>query len=760
MAMPSAFTQISARQACCRWSDGGKADWLTSSKERTAADCAAQCLLNGECSFFSHTTKHLSCMLCVACRLPGGVGHYTSWQHRERSAAANGTLRSRRTPARSSMDGTRPRLHQAAPALVVMPSPLAIASERIGSEAIASMANTSEGITAAEYATFTRMAGNGTACNQAILALSGNEGYFGHRFSALLFALDAANAVGARFAIEDNYFDVCHSLDAERVRTQLWDFIGVDSPRGDLYLSERSDSACRPSRPLHDLAARRDEPWPWAAFGFPKLSSFVPESRRSVTLVEPRAIPSWLSVFGAGLAVANGHYALEANTFNGRPRWARKSETHSKSRCFITFYRRAMSGDSSGEFKLGPDKLTGWCIVCDKERKYTGCHDESPLTCARAWRANPLAHGSRGLAPMPSAVEPGRQPLPDATLRYVNFWKEIYLARRLQCDRRSVHRVSTGSRDCSHGWYCHAHLPGAWDRSTQSEPFLRAVAPLRGLKAPTDAAAGDPLAVVWHVRTGDDSSTASDGSLSRLYMRVFQVAWNALALQRQARHIVVTANATQLREQFPTFGQLANALVCSSSDPDDFIRMVTADILITTGSSFSLAAAACAATGRQMQCVAERLRSCNAQLPTLLRSALSMPAMTCTVFSSLRRKCVLPLRAMQHSQGTASRTTPPSRHTSLDATRCQWMETGRSSPSTKRSCWRCCVASQAGRWRHKTSRCSTLSHGSMCRPPASQGTTWSCSELNQNPRRTIRMGMTKPAVRATRGRFGRSNSAA
>ena len=103
MAIPSGFMQASAHEACCHWSDaGGKARWLASSKNGTAADCGAQCLRDEACSFFSHSTKHRSCMLCSACQLAGtGVGRYTSWQHSERAAAANVSLRLRHATARS-----------------------------------------------------------------------------------------------------------------------------------------------------------------------------------------------------------------------------------------------------------------------------------------------------------------------------------------------------------------------------------------------------------------------------------------------------------------------------------------------------------------------------------------------------------------------------------------------------------------------------------------------------------------------------------
>ena len=89
------FRQISAHDACCRWSDGGQSIWRANVKDvPTVVDCGYHCLRDGNCSFFSHSDRHFACMLCVACRLPGGVGHYTSWQHTKRAAAAKATVAS------------------------------------------------------------------------------------------------------------------------------------------------------------------------------------------------------------------------------------------------------------------------------------------------------------------------------------------------------------------------------------------------------------------------------------------------------------------------------------------------------------------------------------------------------------------------------------------------------------------------------------------------------------------------------------------
>ena len=85
-AMDSAFVQVSKANPCCKWSNGGRDIWRANVKDvRTAADCGKHCLQDNTCSFFSHSAKHHSCMLCSACRLPTGDGHHTSWQHSERA---------------------------------------------------------------------------------------------------------------------------------------------------------------------------------------------------------------------------------------------------------------------------------------------------------------------------------------------------------------------------------------------------------------------------------------------------------------------------------------------------------------------------------------------------------------------------------------------------------------------------------------------------------------------------------------------------
>ena len=121
--------------------------------------------------------------------------------------------------------------------------------------------------------------------------------------------------------------------------------------------------------------------------------------------------------------------------------------------------------------------------------------------------------------------------------------------------RRHYH-VHTSMRSCHNGYYCHAHLPGAWHRATSSALFARAIADgmeqsgwLRAhghsvdrgggggggavasaaaaSAAATSAAAARPIMVVWHVRTGDALSAVSESALLALNRTVLSAQVNA-----------------------------------------------------------------------------------------------------------------------------------------------------------------------------------------------------------------------------------------
>lgn len=158
-----------------------------------------------------------------------------------------------------------------------------------------------------------------------------------------------------------------------------------------------------------------------------------------------------------------------------------------------------------------------------------------------------------------------------------------------QCHRH--YRLHTSLRSCEHAHYCHTHIPGAWDRATLSPVFRRAVHEgLEGWLGDRGAAAGDPVRVVWHVRTGDLVLAASAEALARLNGSV------AAGLGRRAvEHAVVSSSASQLAAAWPHLAPLHRA---GSSAEEDVARMASADVLVTVGSSFGIAAAALAPLGQ------------------------------------------------------------------------------------------------------------------------------------------------------------------
>ena len=192
-----------------------------------------------------------------------------------------------------------------------------------------------------------------------------------------------------------------------------------------------------------------------------------------------------------------------------------------------------------------------------------------------------------------------------------------------QCGRH--YRVHTTMRSCAHGFYCHAHLPGVWHRATSSVTFRAAVQ--AGLQSsgwlaehtrhvakgggarPGSGSMGDggglmasgggllegggerPLRAVWHVRTGDARSGVSEASLLWLNRSVL----SAQLPHRPVEHLVLTSDLVMLRAEWPRLAPFCRA---SSSVEADLATMLTADILVTGGSSFGLAAAALAPVGQ------------------------------------------------------------------------------------------------------------------------------------------------------------------
>ena len=96
---------------------------------------------------------------------------------------------------------------------------------------------------------------------------------------------------------------------------------------------------------------------------------------------------------------------------------------------------------------------------------------------------------------------------------------------------------------------------------------------------------------MWHVRTGD----FVNGAVPPAAMRALNESVSARLGGRRVEHAVVSCNATQLAAGFP---ELAPYHAVGRSAEDDVAHMASADVLVTAGSSFGIAAAAIAPLGQ------------------------------------------------------------------------------------------------------------------------------------------------------------------
>jgi hypothetical protein len=99
-----------------------------------------------------------------------------------------------------------------------------------------------------------------------------------------------------------------------------------------------------------------------------------------------------------------------------------------------------------------------------------------------------------------------------------------------------------------------------------------------------------PISIVWHLRTGDAVTAVKEGSLLALNHTV-----SRQLPHRRAVHTVLTADEAQLRVGWPALSAFCRA---PSSVEADVALMAGADVLVTGGSSFGMAAAAIAPIGQ------------------------------------------------------------------------------------------------------------------------------------------------------------------
>ena len=214
-----------------------------------------------------------------------------------------------------------------------------------------------------------------------------------------------------------------------------------------------------------------------------------------------------------------------------------------------------------------------------------GAPDVSPATLAREARQLMNARGRAALQQLDKLARLGLG---------LSFDRCV---RERQC--RHHYHVHTAMRSCAGGYYCHAHLPGAWHRATSSATFRRALEDgmkrtgwLHAHARSNDGSGGRdrPISIVWHLRTGDAVTAVKEGSLLALNHTV-----SRQLPHRRAVHTVLTADEAQLRVGWPALSAFCRA---PSSVEADVALMAGADVLVTGGSSFGMAAAAIAPIGQ------------------------------------------------------------------------------------------------------------------------------------------------------------------
>ncbi|KAL3932654.1 MAG: hypothetical protein SGPRY_000618 [Prymnesium sp.] len=191
---------------------------------------------------------------------------------------------------------------------------------------------------------------------------------------------------------------------------------------------------------------------------------------------------------------------------------------------------------------------------------------------------------------------------PDDLLRLGLGWSYARFMRSWQCG--SWHHVHTGFKSCEvqatghipvFYVYCNPHEPGAWDQAVSSREYHKAVALFRAeiikeRHSRQDALGSPPVEIVWHLRTGDVQSFVNESALHHLNKSVLASGFK----RRQTRHVVLSARQDQLEHRWPSF-----STHWIHADEEEAVRlMAQADVLVTTGSSFSIAAAAVAPNGQ------------------------------------------------------------------------------------------------------------------------------------------------------------------
>ena len=163
-------------------------------------------------------------------------------------------------------------------------------------------------------------------------------------------------------------------------------------------------------------------------------------------------------------------------------------------------------------------------------------------------------------------------------------------------------RVHTGATSCSNKW-CFGAYEGSFDRvvplfrsfmhsQSQTSAMTTAVALLQ---RNSTSQPNDPVTVLWHLRSGDNPVHTANSTVAALKASI-----DANLRRRGARHTIVTLDPDQLWKTYPWLRELGFEDQELPSKLPTLQAMINAEVLISTGSSYPLVAAALANVGRQI----------------------------------------------------------------------------------------------------------------------------------------------------------------
>ena len=143
------------------------------------------------------------------------------------------------------------------------------------------------------------------------------------------------------------------------------------------------------------------------------------------------------------------------------------------------------------------------------------------------------------------------------------------------------------------------HVPGAFHRGLEA---MHRLPGFRSWSPPLEHSSPPPTAIArWHIRVADRGGIGWSVLPRDSALYIKGMVDRGLRT-RGVRHEVIASNAKAVREHYPWLEEHGWVVEDhpSANNEADLRRLTTADVLVSTGSSFALAAAALAATGAQL----------------------------------------------------------------------------------------------------------------------------------------------------------------